>query len=557
MKKLHLLLFVSALSCFVMGCRKPVEVSFGVETLNVAAEGGTYTAELKSNGDWSIGATAEWVTVSPTSGNGDATLTFEVRPNFTGLVRNQEIIATTKDNTSSMTISQEAGDDPVPEPYITLAPNSMLGDWEGGTVQVIIQSNIAWTVTNVPEWMHCSAMEGEGNDTLLMTMNAFLEPGNREAYITFGDGSTSAQFHVRQAGTIEVIHFFNVLPNELQVPYLGDTKTLSVTCDETWVAMVDVDWAVLDQTEGEGNTAVVLTVAENPLYVERQGFIKFINASNNTVMVTINQDAAPDPHFLEVTPTNLNFGHEGGSQQVSIACDEDWIVRVSGEWISVSTEEGTGNGSLTVVAAQNTFNEPREAEITVISGNLLSRVVVMQEPGEEPLWANVTPDTIFVAQTGGVKSFDITSNIDWVLSAPSWITIPFTSSGSGNATVEMMVGANSAYSSRIGYIYVMRNDVEMARVVVVQEGVAPVLAADVEEIIFTREGGAQNFNLMSNISWTISSTADWLSYEPLGGAGNAEVLVKAEPLGGTLEREAVLVIRGMSQVVNIIVRQTN
>ena len=181
----------------------------------------------------------------------------------------------------------------------------------------------------------------------------------------------------------------------------------------------------------------------------------------------------------------------------------------------------------------------------------------MQEPGEDPLWANVTPDTIVVAQTGGVKSFDITSNIDWVLSAPSWITIPFTSSGSGNATVEMMVGANSTYSSRIGYIYVMRNDVEMARVVVVQEGVAPVLAADVEEIIFTREGGAQNFNLMSNISWTISTTADWLSYEPLGGAGNAEVLVKAEPLGGTLEREAVLVIRGMSQVVNIIVRQTN
>ncbi len=76
MKKLHLFLFVAALSCFVMGCRKPVEVSFGVESLNVTAEGGTYTAELKSNGDWTIGSTAEWLTVSPTSGNGNATLTF-------------------------------------------------------------------------------------------------------------------------------------------------------------------------------------------------------------------------------------------------------------------------------------------------------------------------------------------------------------------------------------------------------------------------------------------------------------------------------------------------
>ena len=150
MKKLHLFLFVAALSCFVMGCRKPVDVSFGIESLNVAAEGGTYTAELKSNGDWTIGSTAEWLTVMPTSGNCDATLTFEVQPNLTGQVRNQEITATTKDNAASMTISQVAGSDPALEPYITLTPNSMLGDWEGGSFQVIVQANIAWTVTGLP-----------------------------------------------------------------------------------------------------------------------------------------------------------------------------------------------------------------------------------------------------------------------------------------------------------------------------------------------------------------------------------------------------------------------
>ena len=191
MKKLHLLLLVAVLSCFVMGCRKPVEVSFEVATLNVAAEGGTCSTELKSNGEWSIGSTAEWLTVSPTSGNGDATITFEVQPNSDEHSRSIEVMATTKDNTASVTIKQEGGAEPALEPFIILLPNFFLGSWEGGTFQVVIQANIAWTVTGLPEWLDFSSLDGEGNDTLQMTIRPYLESGNREADITFGDGNTS------------------------------------------------------------------------------------------------------------------------------------------------------------------------------------------------------------------------------------------------------------------------------------------------------------------------------------------------------------------------------
>lgn len=556
MKKLHLFLFVAALSCFVMGCRKPVNVSFGVESLNVAAVGGTYTTELKSNGDWTINSTAEWLTVSSTSGNGDATLTFVVQPNLTGEVRNQEITATTKDNTALLTISQEASGDPIPEPYITLAPNSMLGDWEGGLFQVIVQANIAWTVTNLPEWMACSAMEGRDNDTLRMTMRPFLEMGNREAYITFGDNNTSAQFHVRQTG-MSGEHVLTVTPDVFQVPYPGDVITMTVACDEAWVAIPEEDWISLDMTEGEGSSEVVMTVAENPLYVSRQAAIKFISDSHNTVVVEIYQEAAPDPHFLEVTPIALSFGHEGGSQEIAIACDVEWAIDLSDDWLSLSTMEGTGNSSVTITAAPNVFNESRQAALSVVSGNLTCRVMVMQEPGEEVLMANVSPDTLYAPQPGGVRMFEITSNTDWVLSAPSWITMLETS-GSGDATIEMMVGVNSAYSSRIGYITVMRNGVELARVVVVQEGITPILTVDVEEIVFTREGGTEYFNLTSNMSWTIENSEEWLVCSPMQGSGNAEMVVKAVPMNGEESREAVLVIRGShGQIVYIIVRQNS
>lgn len=545
-------MFVAALSCLAIGCRKPVEVSFGVESLNIAAEGGTYTVELKSNGEWSLSAIEEWLVVTPSSGNGNATLSFEARPNTTSQPRNIEVKATTKDNTASLTIQQEGT-----SKYITLSPSSMLGDWEGGTFQVVVQSNMAWTVTTLPDWVHCSALEGEGNDTVQMTMLAFLESGTREAYITFGDGNISTQFRVRQSGTSEVQHFLNVVPNEIQLPYVGDERQLAVTCDEGWEAVIDVDWVALDKTEGSGNDVLVLTVAENPLIEARQTCIKFVSDSHNSVAVDIFQEGAPDPHFLDVAPTALNFEKGGGSQEIAVACDTEWTADFSGDWLSLSTTVGMGNGNLTITVAPNVYNEARQTFVAIASGNLTRRVMVAQEPGDEPLVASVSPDTLYVAQVGGVKMFEITSNTNWTLSAPSWITMPDVS-GSGDATIEMMVDVNRTYSSRVGYITVMHNGMELSRVVIVQEGIPPILSVDVEEIVFTREGGTQYFNLTSNMSWTIENLEEWLVCSPTEGSGNTEVVVKAVPMDEVGSREVVLVIRGsLGQTVNVVVRQNS
>lgn len=545
-------MFVAALSCLAIGCRKPVEVSFGVESLNIAAEGGTYTVELKSNGEWSLSAIEEWLVVTPSSGNGNATLSFEARPNTTSQPRNIEVKATTKDNTASLTIQQEGT-----SKYITLSPSSMLGDWEGGTFQVVVQSNMTWTVTTLPDWVHCSALEGEGNDTVQMTMLAFLESGTREAYITFGDGNISTQFRVRQSGTSEVQHFLNVVPNEIQLPYVGDERQLAVTCDEGWEAVIDVDWVALDKTEGSGNDVLVLTVAENLLIEARQTCIKFVSDSHNSVVVDFFQEGAPDPHFLDVAPTALNFEKGGGSQEIAVACDTEWTADFSGDWLSLSTTVGMGNGNLTITVAPNVYNEARQTFVAIASGNLTRRVMVAQEPGDEPLVASVSPDTLYVAQVGGVKMFEITSNTNWTLSAPSWITMPDVS-GSGDATIEMMVDVNRTYSSRVGYITVMHNGMELSRVAIVQEGIPPILSVDVEEIVFTREGGTQYFNLTSNMSWTIENPEEWLVCSPTEGSGNTEVVVKAVPMDEVGSREVVLVIRGsLGQTVNVVVRQNS
>ena len=470
MKRLHFFLFVAFTACLLVGCRKPVEVSFGVQSLSVAAEGGDYTVELKSNGDWSIGSASDWLTVLPTSGNGNATLKLVAQPNTSEQSRSVELRATTKDNSASLTISQEG------------------------------------TPT------------GE-------------DPGGEDPE-----------------------HFLTVTPNELQFVCTGENKVITIECDEAWSIAEDTDWIGFDKTEGEGNDEIVVTVGENPLHETRSAEIEIRSASGNSAVINMSQEASPMQHFLNVTPSGLSFGKDGESKDVTIECDAEWQVVFDADWLTAAVNEGSGNGTVTFTALPNVFMETREAIVTINSYPLSQTISMRQSPGDEPIWANVTPDSLFVPRVGGVKSISITSNHTWTVTLPSWITMPVTS-GTGDATLEMMVDANAGNNPRIGNITIQNGTEVLATVAVVQEGIPSILTTDVTEINLPAEGGVQIIRLTANQSWRIRK-ASWIECTPMEGTGDMEISVKVGPLETAEPREAVIMIIGDLDTTTVTVRQS-
>lgn len=488
MKKLSVLLFVAVIICALAGCRKPVDVSMSTQSLTIAAEGGTYTADLKSNGEWTVSSTAEWLSVSPSSGNGNITLTLLVQANPTDQPRSVEIKATTKDNTASLTLTQEAGsqgEDP--------------GDNPG---------------------------DDPGDD-----------PGDNPG------------------GGEEPVHYLIIQPEEFHVGYEGGNMTISLDCDEVWSLINDFDWVSFDKTTGEGDDEIIVIVTENATYESRRGEVKFISASNLSVVLLVLQEPAPNPHFLEVTPNLLEFGNEGGDLNVTINCDTDWQIVFDEDWLTVSAENGTGMGVVTFTAAPNAIDVERFTNVRVMSGSLSFTINVMQEAGEVYYYANVTPDTLFVGQYGGVKTIDIVSNCTWTVVVPSWITALETS-GEGDATLNMMVGNNMS-SPRTGTITILHGLDVLATVTVVQEGIVSILETNVDEINVTAEGGIFYFNITANQDWQIINPEIWLDFNPIAGSGDMEVMVKVGPLDEGDSREVTAVIKGdLGTSTTITIRQS-
>ena len=541
MNKMRCLLAAIVALIVMAGCAKKVDVALGTSTLNIAAEGESVEVTLTSNGDWTVDVCPEWLTVNPTSGNGNATLMFTAPLNDTEATRSGEVHVSTKDNAASLTVTQEA----VEKDYIIVSPELIESEAEGGIFTLTVSSNCDWRANTSAEWISCEPASGNGNGTVMMTLLPIEgDIEFREANVVFsGAGSELIPVRVIQHAGEQI--YVTIDPSTLSFNYDGGTQSVSVLSNDSWTATTDADWFSLGTTSGNGNDEVTVTVSENEMQEARVGIVTFLSEAGGSSQLTIKQEAAPDPHYLEVTPMAVTIDKDGGSADITISCDEDWTVMVEENWVSLSTTTGSGNGTFTVTAMPNTISEVRKADVTVVSGWLSRRVIVTQAAGEAPISLTVSPDTLYAEYTGGFKHFSITSNASWSLTTPNdgWITLQ-TTSGTGNGEIDIVVDYNGSETERVGVVNVIHNFTVMASVVVVQEGKPNIFETDVTEINVRPEGGEYTIQLTANQSWTTGCDSGWMTCTPESGNGNGTLVVNVEPLISMHPRTGTIKIIG-------------
>ena len=94
------------------------EVEVSATSLNFAMEESSQTVDITANSDWKVECDADWLTVTPANGNGDAKITIAVALNDTGAVRETtvKVIALHKEygnwDTKKIKVQQSASDVP-------------------------------------------------------------------------------------------------------------------------------------------------------------------------------------------------------------------------------------------------------------------------------------------------------------------------------------------------------------------------------------------------------------------------------------------------------------
>lgn len=347
-------------------CGDPEEdtVVFTVTPQAVTIQDGSRpTVSIQSNADWYVSMVTEsWLTATPMSGSGNATLTVSANSeNSTKTARSAQLVITEKKTkqTCVVSVTQQP-----PTPVLQATPATIELASTDNETTLAITANLAWMASSDQAWCVVTPATGSGNGTLAITAETNTGERSRSAKVTLSalDGSApSVTITVTQSATL-----FNITPQSITLNQTnGNTATVALTTTAEWnVTSISESWLSVTPTSGRGNATLTLKAGAISGRSQRTATVTLKeNATGRQDTVSVTQ--LPPPAVLTTDKQALTFSHGAANEYVAVTSNVGWTVRSSATWCTVTPAQGNGNGSITVSVTRNEALTPRSATITV------------------------------------------------------------------------------------------------------------------------------------------------------------------------------------------------
>ncbi|MFR9519956.1 MAG: BACON domain-containing carbohydrate-binding protein [Rikenellaceae bacterium] len=335
--------------------------SFSSESNEVTDGAGSFTLNVISNTDWEITTYNTWLTVSPSSGSGNATVTVSYTANTTSASRSGSIFGYTDDQDAqaSHAVSQAAA------PYLTLDSTSESVTASSGSLTIDVTSNTDWSVSESLDWVTVSPTSGSGNDSVTVSYQANSNVSGRSGVITFSRGDTDVLFTLTQAAAEATLAIY---PATKVISSDSGSFIVDVTSNTDWTVNENLNWATVSPTSGSGNGSVTINYTENSSETtQRVGTITFA-AGGKTASLAVTQTVA-EPEVvqptLSISASSSQIQVGGDSITAQITSNTSWYFAGF-----MTTGSSVGSPSFTVTPSSGEGDTT--IEISLASGQDVS-----------------------------------------------------------------------------------------------------------------------------------------------------------------------------------------
>lgn len=545
---------MAAMLLLAVSCTKEVNVKLSDSSHEFEVGGGSFDLTVESNGAWQVGDCPSWLNITPMSGEGNATIVLTCSANTGSQERSAEIKVTTKTNEAILVVKQAF----VEGNYIVFTPSTLNCDFQGGVYSISVEANCDWSIADLPSWIHCEPMSGSHSANIVMTIDrySFSSEGNREYNVDFVADEQHFYFFVSQAND-EAYHVI-ANPNSINFNADGGVETVTVQSIVSWTLACSADWISVTPESGDGNGEIAVTVMPNSEFISRNARIVFTSSMGSQSSVLVNQAAAVNPHYLMVNPTELLFPCEESSLNLSISTDSLWSVSCSEAWVSLSSDSGMGDATLTVTVSANTLLGNRRANLEVVSGSMAQIVTVTQANGATEPILEFNPDHFQLDCDFSLISVSISSNVAWSVRVfEEWMN-PTINYGVGDSNIEFEVKKNYSPEPRVAYAYLSYQGVDYDTLVVEQEARVYYVESNVSELQASNQGDTFLVVVSANQDWSVASNSSWVNVEPNSGSGDGSFRLIVNANNTPAQRTAEVRISGsIAGLATIIVTQSN
>ena len=476
--------------------------SSSITPTSVSVGGGASTGSVAVAGitgcTWSATSNASWLSITAgASGNGTGTVSYSVAANATSTQR----VGTLTISGHTFTVTQSGGCTYSTTPSSTTVSASATT----GSVAVSTATGCGWTASSAVSWITItSGGSGSGNGSVGYSVAANTSTTSRTGTLTVAGRTTT----ITQEGAACT---YGISPVGANVGSAATTGNVAVTAANgcAWTASSSASWiTVTGGANGSGSGQVAYSVAANPGTSTRNGTMTIAGQT-----FTVTQAGQTCTFSLSPVSTSVPAGATSGTVSVDTLNGCTWNASASATWISITSGgSGTGDGTVAYNVAANQSLSSRTGTISVGDQTFtITQAGVVCS-------ATIAPVSASVGSSGASGSVAITlpsSACQWTASSDSsWATIAGTPSGSGSATLNYSVAANSSTSSRSATLTIAGRSFSITQAgITCSYSVSPTTAAATA----AAGSGSVTVTTAAGCSWSASSAVSWMS---IGGSAN-------------------------------------
>ena len=526
--------------------------------------GDTVSTKLMHNVSYEVQIpdTCDWVTrvtTNKTRGLDSTTLTFCVKENKTYKNREATITVINKDEklTDKLKIYQ---------PFNTVFKADSTNfevDMYGDTITVNLETNISYDVT-IPDtcsWITRKNSSRAGGARALTrgvetkTLTFFIKENksyhNRDGVVILSNSDAGASIAIKVHQPFNTV--FSPEKKYYQASQYGDTISIKMNANVSYDVTFPegCDWisrASTRKTRGVETTYILLKVAENKTYKEREAVINVTNeeagvSESITIYQPFSTVFSTDSTSFEVSMDGatftVNLRHNVG-YDVSIPSDCDWITKATGTRkagargtrttrSTRSTRSASGVDTTAIVfrASANTSEKEREATITISNKDAGAAVkIYVHQPFTTTF--NVDSTSFEVGTAGGTKTVNVESNISYSVSIPSdckWITQVSSSRTRGAAAVNtransrgtkttallFKVSENTTGKDRSAIVTIGNSSLGVSKAITFKQKFEAIFEVDTSTVEVDEQSGTFGVNVVANVSVNVQPQVSWLT----------------------------------------------
>ena len=475
--------------------------------------------EVQANVSYETSISVDWIEPVTSRSLTKETLTFRVAANESTEQRSGTITVKSGELEETVNVYQAGKAE---EPVLLLSDEVLNVGAEGGTVDVQVQSNVAYTYRAEAEydWIAEPASRAVSTHTIHLEVQPNETYDSREARFIFTDETATLTdtLVVRQAAAGGLI--VSASRVDLAAEDTGFSLELQTNVDYT--VSIDADW--LEQVTSRGLKTETLTFScgQNYSTASREAVIRLdseIGEQEVKVVQAGRIEDVGDHDFMNVSPPSLSLASDAASFTVSVSTNVDYQVASNVDWITATVSGTTNASSVTFDVKANEGATAREGIITFTSSDgSMVRTVTVTQAGKEIPQLDISPAMFTLTSEEASIEVAVEANVKYTVSSSAvWLVSPVSGLTESNS-LTFDVAANEETSVREATLTFTSEDGSITRTVTVTQAGKEAVSLSVSPTSFnlSNEATSVNVSIEANTKYTVSSSAVWL-VSPVSG----------------------------------------